>query len=409
MRAFTLLRRLLGVREMFVLGCQIVEAGLLVTVRPRQRAPRCGRCGRRAALYDSGRPRKWRHLAIGRDRVWLVYAPRRVSCRSCDAVVTEQVPWAEHGSAFTRPFEEYVAYLAVVTDKTAVSRLTGIAWQSVGAIVERVVERHRDATWLDGLRRIGLDEFSYRSRHRYITTVVDHDARRVVWAGEGRGSQTVCRFLDELGPERCAALEVATIDMAAGYRKALEERVPHVQVVFDRFHVERLAHDALDEVRREEQREVRDTPAASSLKRMRFTLLKSAWNLGLGEEDRLAELQQRNRRVYRAYLLKEALGAALGESSPQRAELALRDWLAWASRSKLRPFVRTARTIRKHLDGVLAYVRYKLTNGIVEGVNNRLRMIARRAYGFHGPGPLIAMLFLCCGGVRPKPPLPTQD
>lgn len=379
---------------------------MFVQVRPRWRRPRCGGCGKRRAGYDE-RPlcRRWRHVAVLTTRVYLEYALRRVDCPRC-GVRTEVVPWAEPGSFFTRAFEEFVAYLARVTDKTAASRIAGIAWASVGAIIERVVARKRDPTWLDGLRRIGIDEFSYRRGQHYLTLVVDHDERRVIWAGEGRGAATLTRFLDELGAERCARLELATIDMAAGYVKALRERVPHVQVVFDRFHVERLAHEAVDEVRREQQREHRGTPAATALKRTRFSLLRSPWNLSRSDEEKLAEIQRSNTRLYRGYLLKETLAAALEERSPRRAEESLREWLAWASRSKLLPFVRVARTIRRHFEGVLAYVHDRFTNGLTEGINNRLRMVARRAFGFHGPGPLIAMLFLCCGGIALHPPLP---
>lgn len=379
---------------------------MFVQVRPRWRRPRCGGCGKRRAGYDE-RPlcRRWRHVAVLTTRVYLEYALRRVDCPRC-GVRTEVVPWAEPGSFFTRAFEEFVAYLARVTDKTAASRIAGIAWASVGAIIERVVARKRDPTWLDGLRRIGIDEFSYRRGQHYLTLVVDHDERRVIWAGEGRGAATLTRFLDELGAERCARLELATIDMAAGYVKALRERVPHVQVVFDRFHVERLAHEAVDEVRRKQQREHRGTPAATALKRTRFSLLRSPWNLSRSDEEKLAEIQRSNTRLYRGYLLKETLAAALEERSPRRAEESLREWLAWASRSKLLPFVRVARTIRRHFEGVLAYVHDRFTNGLTEGINNRLRMVARRAFGFHGPGPLIAMLFLCCGGIALHPPLP---
>ncbi|MBN1837797.1 MAG: transposase, partial [Spirochaetales bacterium] len=129
-------------------------------------------------------------------------------------------------------------------------------------------------------------------------------------------------------------------------------------------------------------------------------------NLFPSERFRLSEVQRTNERLYRAYLLKETLAQALDYLQPARAEKALRAWLAWASRSRLRPFVRAARTIRKHFEGVLAYVKTRLTNGLVEGINNKLRMIARRAFGFHSAEPLIAMVFLTCGGIQLDPPLP---
>ena len=406
MRVTTLLRRMLGIPDMFVRSVEFSGHDLILGVVPRWREPRCGGCGRRAARYDRRLERRWRHLGLGQLRIWLSYAPRRVACPHCEAVCVERVPWAAHTSRFTSDFEELTAYLAQVTDKTKVTKLMGITWRTVGKIVERVVARELDPTRLDGLRHIGVDEFSYRKRHRYLTTVVDHDRRRVVWAAPNRTSATLGAFFDELGGERCEQLECVTMDMAGGYIKAVEKRLPHAQIVFDRFHVQRLASDALDEVRRAQLREIRGTDEGTELFKSRFALLKNPWNLNRKEKQKLNELQQTNAKIYRAYLLKESLAQALDYRQPWRAKRALREWLAWASRSKLKPFVKTARTIRKHFDGVLAYVEGRLTNGIVEGFNNKLRMIARRAFGFHSPPPLIAMLYLCCVGITLNPPLP---
>jgi transposase len=343
---------------------------------------------------------------VGGVILWLRYAPRRVECRRC-GVHAEAVSWAASlETRFTEAFEELVAYLARATDKTTVSTLLGIAWRSVGAIVERVVERHLDSKRLDGLVFIGIDEFSYRKRHHYLTVVVDHIERRVVWAAEGRSAETLARFFDELGPARTRNLECITLDMAAGYLKTIGNRAPHAQVVFDRFHVQRLASDAVDQVRREQMRGLTDLVEKRALKHSRFALRKNPWDLTRRQGEKLRQVERSNRPLYRAYLLKETLAQALDYHQPKRAERALQEWLAWASRSRLQPFVRVARTIREHRDGILAYVSYRLTNGVVEGFNNRLRMIARRAFGFHSSKPLIAMLFLCCGGITLQPPLP---
>jgi transposase len=243
-------------------------------------------------------------------RIWLAYALRRVKCPDC-GIHTERVPWAHHGSRFTSDFEELAAYLAQITDKTKVTQLMGISWVTVGSIVERVVARNLDPTRLEGLRDIGVDEFSYRKRHRYLTTVVDHDRRRVVWAAPGRSSDTLGAFFDEMGEERCAKIECVTMDMAGGYIKAVEERLPEAQIVFDRFHVQRLASDALDEVRRAQLREIRGTDEGRELFKSRFALLKNPWNLDRKEKQKLHELQQTNAPIYRAYLLKETLAQAL--------------------------------------------------------------------------------------------------
>ncbi len=384
MRITTLFRKLVGVICLFIDGVAFNHDGLSIQVRPRWRFPRCGECGRRATGYDHSPPRRWRHLPWGRTSVWLTYSPRRVECPRC-GIRTEQVPWAAHNSRFTRDFEELVAYLAQVTDKTHVSKLMGISWKAVDAIIGRVVERRLDPGRLDGLAFIGVDEFSYRKRHRYLTVVVSHDRQQVVWAAEGRSAETLKSFFDLLGPDRAKQIAYVTMDMSGGYIKAVQDAVPHAQIVFDRFHVQRLASDAVDEVRRSMVRLVRGTEEARAIKHTRFVLLKKPSNLTEPEKARLSLVQRTNQRLYRAYLLKETLASALNYRQPKRAENALRDWLSWASRSKLPAFVRAARTVRNYFDGVVAYVRTRLTNGLVEGINTRLRMVARRAFGFHIP------------------------
>lgn len=406
MRVSTLLRRLIGVSSLVVEGVRFEDGVMVVGVKPRRRKTRCAQCEQVRPGYDRLPARRWRHLGLGSLRIELEYAPRRVSCTRCGGVRVEAVAWAAHASNFTYDFEELAAYLAQVTDKTRVTQLMGIAWSTVGAIVRRVVERKLDPALLEGLRCIGVDDFSYKKRHNYITIVVDHDRQRVVWTAKGRDSAVLKAFFDELGPERAKQIECVTMDLSAAYISAVEASAPQAQIIFDRFHVQRLASDALDEVRREQLRELRGTPEGRELFRTRFALLKSPWNLSAMEHNRLSKVQRANAPLYRAYLLKETLAKALDYRQPARAERALTEWLAWAARSRLAPFVRTARTVRKHFGGILAYVRERLTNAFLEGMNNRIRMIAHRAYGFHDHYALSAMIFLCCSGIVLKPPLP---
>ena len=177
------------------------------------------------------------------------------------------------------PFEDQVGYLAQRSDKTTVRKLMRVAWTTVGDIIQRVVRRHQRTSLLDGLTHIGVDELSYRRHHKYVTVVVDHTTQRLVWAKEGKNAATLKAFFAELGPERVAKLEAVTIDMSAAYIHAVTEASPQAQIIFDRFHVQRLAHDALDQVRRAEVREA-PTPAARTggLKGMRWRLLRRAWN-----------------------------------------------------------------------------------------------------------------------------------
>jgi transposase len=172
--------------------------------------------------------------------------------------------------------------------------------------------------------------------------------------------------------------------------------------------IERVVGTRLDPSRLDglQWREFQGTEEGNAVKDSRYALLKNPWNLTCDERHKFSEVQRDNARLYRAYLLKETLAKALNYLQPKRASEALDAWLAWASRSRLAPFVKAARTIRKYKQRILAYISHRLTNGIVEGFNNKVRTVARRAYGFHTARPLIAMLFLCCGGISLDPPIP---
>ena len=260
-------------------------------------------------------------------RVWLRYNPWRTCCPRC-GVKVERVPWAEPGSRFTYDAEELIAYLAQITDKTTVQRLMGIAWRTVGVVVERVIQRRLAPERLDKLKNLGIDEFSYRKHHNCLTTVVDHDRRRVVWVGHGKSAGTLHKFFDLLGEERCAAIETVTMDMAQGYISAVKDRLPEAQIVFDRFHVQKLTSDALDEVRRSLVHETEELGAAKAIKNSRWILMQNPWNLNPHQRLKLQEVEQHNKKLFRGYMLKELLAQALDYKQPKRAKKSLEDWLA---------------------------------------------------------------------------------
>jgi transposase len=403
-----LLRRLLGVKALVVRGAQFEPHGVEVEVRPRQRRARCGECGRPSPGYDTSASRLWRHLSLGRTAFWLRYAPRRVLCRE-HGVKVERVPWAAHGSHFTYEFDEMTAWLAQRMDKTATCRLMGINWRTVGTVVQRVVQAKLDPSRLEELYIIGVDELSFRRHHEYVTVVVDHLKKRVVWVGEGKGEKTLQKFFDELGPERSQALTHVSMDLGAAYQAAVEARAPQAQKVFDRFHVQKLASEAVDTVRRQEVGLLGGAAEGRALKKSRWALLKNPWNLTQRQGQKLSEVARTNKRLYRAYLLKESLAKGLDYRQPGRAEQHLDGWAQWASHSKLKPFVKLSRTIRRFKEGILAYISTGLSNGLVEGLNNTIRLITRRAFGFHSAEALTAMIHLCCGGLSLTPPLPVPN
>lgn len=257
----------------------------------------------------------------------------------------------------------------------------------------------------DGLRQIGVDEISYQRHHKYLTVVVHHETGKVVWAAEGKSSDVLKSFFEQLGPERLAQIEVVSMDLSAAYQKAVSEVLPGAEIVFDKFHVARLAQQALDEVRRELVRQL-EPEARRPLKKTRWALLKTPTHLELHQKTQLATIQRTNDPLYRAYLLKESFLDILADSSPEAAHAELKAWLAWASRCRLRPFVRLGRTVRKHLAGILRMIETGLTNARLEGMNNKIRLLSHRAYGFHSAQALIATVYLCCSDLQINLPTP---
>lgn len=408
MRATSLLRLLSRLRPQKTVVTAFAmdepRKALVLDVRPTTRVPRCGNCFRRCSSGYDHRPREWRHTDLGETRVYLRFALARVKCSRCGPT-TQLVPWADNGAWHTYDFEELVAYKAQGTDLSRVAKDMRISWVTVGKIVRRVVTRKLgDASQLlDGLKRIGIDELSYRKGHQYVTVVVDHDRSCVVWAGEGKSSETAGRFFEALGKERSAALEVVSMDMSQAYKTALATHAPHAQIVFDRFHVQRLAHDALDQVRRSIMRELKGSSEAQEIKGSRFALQRSDVNLTPKDQHKLASVVATNAPLFRAWMLKTVLASILDGASVPTARVQLEAWMGWATRSQLKPFARVARAIRAHLEGILAYIRTGISNGRTEGMNGKARVITRRAFGFHSATSLIAMLFLCCSRVPLTP------
>jgi transposase len=401
--------RLLGIQRAVVEDVQIGDEGeLVVAVRPDWRErDRCGVCRRRSAGFDLGDGRRrWRALDLGTTLAFVEAGAPRVRCRRHGVVVCA-VPWARHGSRFTRAFEDQTAWLAVNTSKSAVAELMRIAWRTVGGICARVCEEtQREVDLLDGLRRIGIDEISHRKGQRYLTVVVDHDSGRLVWAAAGRDRRTVEAFFDALGQTRCKQIELVSCDMAGWIAGPVADRVPDAVRCVDPFHVVMLATDALDEIRREvwnEARKAGEVAAAKDLKGARFALWKNPEHLTDRQQVKLSSIQKTNARLYRAYLLKEQLRQIYRLPAKEAIEL-LDEWIAWARRCRLASFVKLARTITKQRAGIVAAITHGLSNARVEAINTQIRMITRRAYGFHSAGALIALAMLSLAGLCP--PLP---
>jgi transposase len=404
-------RRVLGVDPKTVITKVEMDQdadAVVVHVRQRRSArPRCAVCKSISPRYDHGEGRRrWRALDVGTVMAVFEADAPRVRCGT-HGVVVAAVPWARHGSRFSSAFEDHCAWLTARAPASTVAGYLRTTWRSVTGIVERVVaDLAGKVDQLDGLRRIGIDELAHRKGQRYVTCVVDHGTGRLVWAAEGRDKATLTRFFDELGEQRSAQLTHVSCDGAEWIHAVVRTRARKARICLDPFHVASWATKALDEVRRDLWRALRADGRhgeAASMKGSRWALLRSPRTQRPDQRAKVAEIAATNKPLYRAYLLKEQLLFAIARKGAKGRAL-VAGWLAWARRSRLRPFVKLAKTIEK----LSAYLRNTMDTGLSnarsEATNTHLRVLTRRSYGFHSPGALIAMAMLTRGGLCPSLP-----
>jgi len=423
MRATTAFNRIIAIEGVAVSGVTFTPEGIVVRIRRRKRSHQCP-CGWTTTSHYDRSTRRWRHLDLGLTKCFLEAEICRIECAKCQRVRTEDVPWARPGARHTDAFCAVVAWLAQRVDKTTITKLLRVSWEAVAKIVIDVVGDVLNDDRFEGLVRLGVDEVSYRTGHRYLTVVADHDREgRVVWAKASKSAATLCAFFDELGPERVAKLEAISLDMGIAFQNALNEKAPHVRQCVDPFHLIALANEAINQARRwawnEERRvltkrsmgrptlaEARPYDHARWTKHTRWALLKDPANLSDEQLAVLHELRRNNSVLYRSWQLKEALRDLYRLRDPSDAPEHLEWWLRWASRSRIPAFVKLAKTVRKNRERILAAIELNLSNSKLEGLNSKIRLINHRGYGHHSAEAIIAMIYLCCGGLTIE--LPTS-
>jgi len=407
----------------------IEDGKVLIDVHPtRSFICRCGCCGNKGKYYDKGHGKRlWRTMDCEGAQVYLRSCTYRVFCPHCKAVHVNMVPWASLKSGFTLKFEQEVAWLALRMDKSAVSRLMRISWATVGEIISRVRERaaENQSSPLDGLENIGIDETSYRKGQSYITVVVNHDTGKVVWAREGHSEEVLSLFFMELGEERCRRIKLVSCDGARWIRNCIENFCENAERCVDPFHVVQWAMEKLDRVRlgfwqkaRQEEKEPkrgRGRPVrgnekkesvASAIKNSKFAVGKADANLTESQRKKLELIAVRCPELYRARCLKESLRVIFGMEYEQ-AKVELDKWLGWAQRCRIEAFRELRKKILRHYDGILASIKYGLSNARIEAVNNKIKLVIRMAYGFRNIQNMLDMIKLKCGNFTV--PLPWES
>ena len=386
MQVKTVLNRVHGVKG-FVYGkVQFVNDWIEVNVRPRKGSrPICSGCGQPGTGYDTLAPRHFHFVPLWAINVILVYAMRRVDCPDC-GVKVEQVPWGDGKRHLTRAYAVFLATWARRLSWKEVSTIFQVSWEKVYRSVAWVVEYGLEHRNLDGITAIGVDEIQFQKGHRYLTVVYQINAgcRRLLWVGQDRTTKTLLRFFKMLGRERTAAIQFVCSDMWQPYLKVIAKKASQAIHILDRFHIVARLNKALDEIRAAEAKQLARDGYDPVLKRSRWCLLKREKNLTDKQRAKLDDVLQYDLKSVRGYLLKQSFQCLWEYVSPYWAGRFLDIWVKRAMRSRLEAIKKVARSIRSHRELILNWFKAKkeFNSGIVEGLNYKIKLTIRKAYGY---------------------------
>jgi len=346
--------------------------------------------------------RRVRDLPIFEVPVELIVPRLRVACARCGAKL-ERLNWLEGYARVTTRLASSVARMCQVMSIRHVARFYRLAWTTVKRIDFRYLDRALGPVDLSGVTVIGMDEFAIQKGHRYATVIVEPSRKRVLWVGRGRGREDVRPFFELLGPAGCTQLQAAVMDMNAGYIEEVRARCPQAEIVYDLFHVvAKYGREVMDRVRVDEANRLRqDRSARHLVKGSRWLLLRNRENVTRAEDQvRLAELLTANRALFIVYVLKDDLKALWDY---RHAGYALRFWQQWyrrAMRSRIEPLKAFARRLKPYLPGILAHCHWPLGTNLIEGINNKIKVIKRMAYGFRDDAYFFLKIRAAFPGIR---------
>jgi transposase len=356
-------------------------------VRPRKGSTAvCSRCHQPAPGYDQLSERRFEFIPFWGFLVFLLYSMRRVDCRRCEAVVVEEVPWGDGKRTLTRAYMLFLARWARRLSWKETAEAFHTSWEKVFDAVEHVVTFGLENRKLGAIDAIGVDEIQYAKGHKYLTLVyqIDLDVTRLLWVGKERTIESFQGFFTTIGDEVASKIVFVCSDMWEPYLKVIREKCSDALHILDRFHIVAKMNQALDDVRAEEARRMKQEGFHPVLKKSRWLLLKRQENLTGKQRFRLRDLLRYNLKSVRAYLLKEAFQQLWDYNSPAWAGKFLDEWCRHVMRSRIEPMKKIARTLRRHRELILNYFHAQklLSSGVVEGLNNKAKVTMRRSYGF---------------------------
>ena len=399
MRNSKLLCRLLHLKEMKVTWFRFAEHGkeLRLGIKPFKNGCRCPECDRRGRIARTvGEARSWSDVTILGIRIVLYYAPKEIVCPT-HGRIQEAISWAAVQSRVSYRLEYRICAFGQIMTQKAAAAILQMPSSTVSDILHRVITRTRTGHRIRGLITLGVDEISYLKGRKFATIVYDLDRSRVVWVGQGKGRATIDRFFNEhLSPAQIQRIRWASCDMSRAYTEAIRHHCPNATLVIDRFHLVKSLNEAVDEVRKEAWRALKGD-ARHAIKGLRWLLGMHSRNRTSDQTGLLQKLRNSNRRIHRAWVLKDEFEHFWNSTDVDSARLFLKRWMTSARKTRI-PSMRTfAATLKLHQHNILSFIQRPLTNAVGEGLNRVIKIVKNRASGFRNLDSFADLIFLTVG------------
>jgi len=395
-RLLSQILRLKGIK-ITCFGFQNRNKELHLGVKPYKNGCRCPHCGRRGRIIRQlPGLRRWQDLTLMGLKVWFWYAPKEIHC-STHGRVQEEIPWASTHARITYRLEWRLCALCQIMTQKAAAEILKMPPSTLSDTLHRIIHRVRDGHRIRGVKTLGVDEISFLKGRKFATLVYDLDRARVLWVGRGKGRETLDRFFNEcLGKGQKARIRWASCDMSRAYIEAIRHHCPNATLVIDRFHVVKALNQAVDEVRKEQWRAL-DKKGRQAIKGLRWLLAMHSDHRSKGHTRFLNRLANANRRIHRAWVLKDEFEHFWNYSYRGAAEKFLKRWMTAALRSRIPSLRKFVGTLRNHFDNILAFIDRNLTNAVAEGLNRIIKIVKNRASGYRNLDHFADIIYLTVG------------
>jgi len=363
----------------------------------------CPECQRSCGLYDHQAERRWRHLDTCQYRTILHAKVPRSDCPEHGPRVVK-LPWAEANRRFTALFEGLAISWLLQTSQKAVAKQLQLSWAEIHLIMDRAVELGLKRRQVEEVKRLGIDEKSYKKGFRYMTIVNDLDRGRVLYVGEDREESSLNEFWKTLSPKQLEGIEAIALDMWEAYLNSIRKFVPDAEtkIVFDKFHIAQHLGEAVDRVRRKEHKQ-RQAEGDQRLKGTRFSWLRNPDNRDRKDKLKFAALRTAHLKTARAWALRQSAMELFSYVSESWARKHFRWWFNWASHSRLEPMIKVAGMLKRRFENIITYLRHRITNAMSESINSKIQWVKYTARGFRNKQNFITAIYFHCGGLDMTP------